>query len=202
MTASIATIVEGQSEVESVPVLLRRILPGCLGASDVDVVRPFRVSRTRITRPHELERAVKQTLRDRPNVEAILVLLDADDDCPATLGPALAQRGQQVSAKPVAVVLAMRELEAWFLGAKRSLRGVRGIRDDAEPPPNPEAIRGAKESLSHNMTGRRYLEVDDQPALADRMDLEAAKAACPSFARLVREVTRLVACIPSSLRGG
>ncbi|KPK45901.1 MAG: hypothetical protein AMK72_10385 [Planctomycetes bacterium SM23_25] len=202
MTRAIIPIVEGQSEVESVALLLRRVLAEVMGEHSVEVGRPFRVKRTKVVREGELERAVQFALRDRRGAEAVLVLLDADDDCPAALGPALARRAQQVSAKPVAVVLATRELEAWFLGAKRSLRGVRGIRDDAEPPPNPEGIRGAKESLSHNMTGRRYLEVDDQPALADRMDLEAAKAACPSFARLVREVTRLVACIPSSLRGG
>lgn len=198
MTASIAAIVEGQSEVESVPVLLRRILSECLGASGVDVVRPFRVPRTKIARERELERAAKHMLRDRPNVEAILILLDADDDCAAQLGQSLLVRAQTVTTKPVAVVLAVRELEAWFLGAKRSLRGVRGIRADAEPPPNPEGIRGAKESLSRSMTGRRYLEVDDQPALAAQMDFQEAKAACPSFARLVGQVARLVRSIPSS----
>ena len=91
----------------------------------------------------------------------------------------------------MALVLANRELEAWFLGAKESLRGIRGIRRDAVTPANPEAIRGAKERLSVNMQGRRYIATDDQPALAHAFDLGAAEAKCPSFAKLVRDVTRL-----------
>jgi len=46
VSVAIAPIVEGHAEVESVPVLLRRIL-ATLNMSDVQVVRPFRVKRTR-----------------------------------------------------------------------------------------------------------------------------------------------------------
>ncbi len=40
--------------------------------------------------------------------------------------------------------------------------------------------------------GRRYVAVDDQPALAARFDLAQAEAACPSFARLVSGLARLL----------
>jgi hypothetical protein len=93
-------------------------------------------------------------------------------------------------------VLANREFKGWFLGAKESLRTKRGISQDACAPPDPEAIRGAKERLSDNMVGgRRYLEVDDQPAFAAMMDLRQARAHCPSFDKLCREIERLVQAI-------
>jgi hypothetical protein len=195
MPQAIVPIVEGQSEVESVPLLLRRIL-GRLAAWHVQVARPFRVKRTRVSRPGEIERAVKQAVRDREGVAAVLVLLDAEDDCPARLGPELLGRCRQQTELPVAVVLANRELEAWFLGAKDSLRGICGIRSDAGPPSDPEAIRGAKERLTRNMVNRRYVEVDDQPALAKRVDLDLARRRCASFNRLHRSLEDLVLRIP------
>jgi len=191
MSVTIAAIVEGQSEVESVPILLRRMLT-LSGVSDMVPARPFRVKRNRIVKEGELERAVDQVIRDRDNVGCILVLLDAEGDCPAELGPSLVERCRDATSLPVAVVLANREFEAWFLGAKESLRGLRGIRQDASAPALPEHVQGAKEQLTRNMGNHRYLEVDDQPAFAEMMDLGAARKRCPSFDRLCRELERIV----------
>lgn len=189
---AIVSIVEGKSEVRSVPVLLRRILHEHLKIYDVDVARAFRVKRAQVVQEGELERAIRRAIRDRERAGCILVLLDADDDCPAELGPSLLKRCREATGLPAAVVLAKREFEAWFLGAKESLRGTRGIRNDACAPEDPESIRGAKEHLTGNMKGRRYLSVDDQPALAKRMDIAAARRRCLSFDKLVRDVERLV----------
>jgi hypothetical protein len=191
MSVALVPIVEGKAEVESVPILLRRIFTE-LKVYDVRIARPFRVKRNLVVKEGELERAVQQAIRDRENAGGVLVLLDADDDCPAQLGPSLHARCRQVTRLPVAVVLASRELEGWFLGAKESLRGVRSIRQDATAPPNPETIRGAKERLTKNMHGRRYLEVDDQPALAEQIDFEMARQRCPSFEKFLRDVERLL----------
>ena len=189
---AIVPVVEGQSEVASIPVLVRRILQEHLGVHDIEVARPFRVKRSRVVKEGELERAVQQALRDRDNAKCVLLLLDADDDCPGELGPSLLSRCRNATALPTAVVLANKEFEAWFLGAKESLRGTRGIRNDACAPEDPESIRGAKEHLTRNMKGRRYLSVDDQPALSKRTDIAAARRRCPSFDKLVRDVERLV----------
>ena len=107
MSAAIVPIVEGQSEVESVPELLRRIL-GNWGVFDVQVAPAFRVKRNLVVKPNEIERAVKQAVRSRANAGGVLVLLDADDDCPAELGPSLLSRCEQVANLPVAVVLRLR----------------------------------------------------------------------------------------------
>jgi len=194
MTRAIVPIVEGQSEEQSVPVLLRRVLT-LLGIHSVQVAWPFRVKRTKIVKEGELERAIKLALMDRAGAEAILVLLDADDDCPVDLASRLRKRAAAVTNKPCAVVVAQREFEAWLLGAKESLRGCRGIGDGATAPPNPEDIRGAKEALSRNMVNRRYLEVDDQPAFAKVFDLAMARSACRSFDKFMREAERLLRLI-------
>lgn len=195
MSFALATIVEGHAEVESVPLLLRRIFAQ-FGVSDISISRPFRVKRNRVVKPGELERAISQTVRDRADVGAIMVLIDSDDDCPAKLGPDLLERAKKETHLPVAVILAAREFESWFLGSKESLRGIKGIREDATAPLNPENIRGAKEHLTRNMArGYRYLEVDDQATLAEKFDLNAARRCCPSFDKCFREAERLFLAI-------
>ena len=179
---ALVSIVEGHAETESLPVLLRRL------GLFVPVARPFRVKRQRVVKEGELERAVQVAVAARENPSAVLVLLDADDDCPATLGPALLARCRAVTALPVSVVLAMRELEAWFLGGVESLRGHRGIAADASWETDPEAPRGAKERLESLMPGRSYLDTDDQPALMAAFDVAMARARCPSLDKLMRDL--------------
>lgn len=176
---ALVPIVEGHAEVHSIPILMRRL--------GVDVAKPFRVKRNLVVKPGELERALTFTLRDRQNVSAALVLLDADDDCPAELAPQLLERCARVASVPVSVVFAVREIEAWFLGGVESLRGQRGIRADAAYDANPEAPRGAKERLESLMTGT-YVDVADQPALMAALDLEAARLRCPSLDKLLRDL--------------
>jgi len=192
MTGTILPIVEGESEEEAVPVLLRRLLDR-LGRLDVLVARPFRLSRTRMVRTGELERAVIQGIRSRPDVSCVLIILDADDDEHEPLEMLLLERCRTITPLPAAVVVATRELEAWFLGSKDSLRGVRGIKLDANAPAEPETIRGAKERLTRNMVGRRYLPVDDSPAFAARIDLDLALQRCASFRRLANGLERILA---------
>lgn len=58
---------------------------------------------------------------------------------------------------------------------------------------NPEAIQGPKGLLLKTMGGvRQYREGDDEDALAARMDLALWRETCPSFAKPLREIERLV----------
>lgn len=187
----IGLIVEGHSEVEGLPVLLR-LLAGQLGAA-VDLPRPFRVKRTQIVRPGEVERSIARVIQSRGSLDSVLLVLDSDDDDATVLEADLTRRGQLVCPVPFAVVAAVREFEAWLLACKPSLSGVRGIRADAAvPAEGPEAIRDAKGRLTSNMeNGRRYVETDDQAALVARMDIEMARANSPSFGRLCAAVEML-----------
>ncbi len=193
---SLLSVVEGYSEVKGVPIVLRRLLAE-LERFDLVIERPIRISRTKILRGGEVEQAVSQGIRDRSeehNVKAVLVLVDGDDPPYDVLSRKILEDYHRATQLPVAAVVAIREFEAWFLGAKESLRGVRGIKPDAKSPDNPESIRGAKERLTRNMErNRSYVEVVDQPAFAAVFDLEAARVNCPSFQFLCNELRRLIA---------
>jgi len=182
-------IVEGHAEVEALPVLMRRLLAE-FDRYEIGIARPVRVKRYQIVRPGELERACELARRRPEGCDAILLLLDADDDCPKEIAPGLVARARNSSAGlPVAVVLAKSEFEAWFVGSLESLRGVRGVQETAISPESPEDIRDAKGYLSRQMAyGRRYIEVDDQPAMAESFDLTSARQRCPSFDKFVRDV--------------
>jgi len=186
----LACIVEGQGDAASVPLIVRRIA----AAQGVHAVRMpvFRVHRQAIVRPGELERAVERAARSLGGRGGILVVLDADDDRACELGPSLARRAAVARGDvQTAVVIATREKEAWYLAAIESLRGFRGIPEDAERPADPEAIRGAKGWLARAM-GRSYSEVADQPALSARFDLDSARDGARSFEKLWRELGRLL----------
>src|SRR5439155_15126670 len=111
---------------------------------DIQVPRPFRVPKDRLLRDGELERAVSQAAEDAGPDGRILILIDADDDCPATLGPRLLLRARNARPdRPTCVVLAKFEFESWFLASADSLRGIRSLRGDLDAPSDPESIRGA-----------------------------------------------------------
>src|SRR5208283_1211321 len=122
----IVPIVEGQSEVISVPPLIRRILRETINVWDIDAAKPFRVKRNLVVKKGEFERAIKQAIRarytERHVVGGVLVLLDADDDCPRDLAETLLHRAKSETRLPVSVVLPQMELEAWILASKEQLR--------------------------------------------------------------------------------
>jgi hypothetical protein len=190
----LACIVEGHGEVQAVPVLLRRLANALNPTLALQVEPPIRITKSKLLQAGELERAVELAARKVGSAGAILILLDSDEDCPATLGPNLLGRACAARGDiPISVVLAKHEFEAWFLAAAESLRGRRGLRDDLVTPVQPESVGGAKEWLADHMRGdHHYVETLDQPALAAIFDLAAARRA-DSFDKCWREMNRLMA---------
>ncbi|GII85710.1 hypothetical protein Ssi03_37000 [Sphaerisporangium siamense] len=193
---TIASIVEGDGEVSALPVLLRRIATA-LSIWNLRTTPPRRIPRSRLIAPGGVESAVLQASYQLSGAGGILLLIDSDDDCPASLGPDLLRRARQARGdKNMSVVLAHREFEAWFLAAAASLSGHRALADPLEPPTAPEEIRGAKEWLSARKTdGTPYRPTVDQASLADAFDMDQARKLAPSFDKFWRDVERL-------LRGG
>jgi len=185
----IACVVEGHGEVFSVPILLRRIARDVRPELLLDIPNPLRQPKQRLLKQGELERAVELASRKaRPN-GAVLVVLDADDQCPKELAPALLGRVQTAAPHvPSAVVIANREYEAWLIAAAESLCGHRGFKPDLTAPTDPESIRGAKEWLGRWRTPPRYAETVDQPALTAIFDIQLARQRSPSFDKFCREV--------------
>ncbi len=192
--ASVMCIVEGHGEVEALPILLRRI--GCTLDPPVypDILPPLRRPASKLVKEGELERAVEFAARKTGTGGTILILLDCDDGCPAKEGPNLLKRAK--ATRPdckVAVVLAKKEYEAWFLASAESIQGRRGLVADLEPPSDPEEIRDAKGWLTRHMIGRNasYSETTDQPALTDLFDIQTARNS-DSFDKFYRDVTTLL----------
>lgn len=194
---SIYPIVEGHGEVAATPILLRRFAHEVFEEYEFNVLAPYRLPKGRMdARPH-LENAVtlaRRKLSQYDGIHAILILRDADDDCPGRDAPALLARAEEIARPvPVSVVFAKSEYESWFLAAIHSLRSDRRIAEDAEAPTNPESIRGAKEHLQRYcmIAGATYSATVDQPALTDTFSFEEARQACPSFDKLWRDLERL-----------
>lgn len=199
----VASIVEGHGEVEAVPIVVRRIAAIVTPSVAVVTPKPVRLKKGKLNRPGELERVVNLAAERVCRCGGVLVLFDADDDCPAEVAPTLIERC--VSARsdvPISVVLAKREFEAWFVAAAESLAGRRDLPDDLGAPDEPESIRGAKEWLSSRMpAGRAYSPTIDQPALAATFDLAAARHTSSSFDKLYREVERLLGAAGREIAG-
>lgn len=192
MTLRVAAVVEGHGEVDSARILLRRCALQWNPAIGFDAPRSVRIPRGTLLKDGELERGV-QLASYNAEGGGVIVLIDADDDCPATLGPRLLARARRVN-QHSSVVLAKSEFEAWFLAAAGSLAGQRGLRPDLIPPPAPEDIRDAKGWLTRSMRNPhgRYSETLDQPALTALFDLQAASDHCSSFNKFSRDINGLL----------
>lgn len=193
MAKRIACVVEGNGDVDAVPILVRRIAQQEDPPIVVQVTAPLRTPKSRLVKAGELERAVEFAARRVAGTGGILVVLDSDDDCPGEVGPELLARASSVRiGLPVAVVLAKHEFESWFVAAAASLAGRVGLPANLTAPPDPENIRGAKEWLSERMEGTRsYSPTLDQPVLASHFDLTSA-AQADSFEKFQRETRRLL----------
>jgi Domain of unknown function (DUF4276) len=181
----IQPIVEGQGEEAAVPLLLRRLRDEAK-AWGLEVGRPHRRRRTQLVKKDYLQAAVRVAAL-REDCVGILVIFDADDDCPKELAPTLEQWARGAAGgKACAVVMANREYEAWFLASIEALRGRAAIRPDATSHPNPEAPRDAKGELERRMSGEAsYSPTVDQAALTAHLDMESAYRRCRSFRKLV-----------------
>lgn len=188
MTA-VVVIVEGDGEVAALPILLRRLGEWLSPERPVMVPTPIRVRRDRfLNRDEEFQRMLLLAAAKCGAAGWILVLLDADDDCPAELGPRILERAQRVAPhRTISVVLANREFEAWFLAGAKSLNGKRGFTYAEAKEFDPEATRDAKGWLGERMSDHRYRETTDQPAFTALLDLQLAHARSRSFRKLCDE---------------
>jgi len=191
----IAAIVDGHGEVESVPLLIRRIASEIDPSILINVKPTIRKPANQLKKEGELEKAVEYVARKLDGDGGILILIDCDWDggCPKTDAPALLNRARFTrSDMLISVVLAYKEYEAWFIAAAESLRGKRRLSETLTSVDNPEQIRGAKEWLSHRMPQNdSYSETLDQPALTALFDMQAARRA-NSFDKCYREIACMI----------
>jgi Domain of unknown function (DUF4276) len=188
----VASIVEGDGEVAALPILLRRIGEWKTPAVQTECIRPIRVHRDRfLSRDDEFKRHVLLAA-DKCGVGGwVLILLDADDDCPMMLGRSILERANaHAPHRSVSVVLTNREYEAWFIAAAASLHERRSFVFDPEDTVPAEAPRDAKGWVRQRMSSGAYGETTDQPAFSALMDLQQAFDRSRSFRKLCSEWQR------------
>jgi hypothetical protein len=144
-----------------------------------------------------IEHYIEAALRNQP--DAILVIIDADDECRKRgqvngLGPELLMRAKALAPNlPLAVVVANPEYEAWFLANLSSFRA-RGIfLEHAKLPINsgPESHRDCKRIMA-KLIGCRYEETIHQLELTRGLRFSQGTARrSPSFGKLLRDLERL-----------
>lgn len=183
-------VVEGKGDVEAIPTLCSRVLHWLGASSWVVDKQAIRQPRTKLVdgavkgpakpcKAAEMTRILALATAREP--DAVLVLCDADDECPgawATSVPPTTHHGS-----PVAAVMAVREYEAWLLWnlTGETLAHI-GIKD-------PERIRDAKGAMARADT--TYQPTIHQLPRTRALDIARVASGSRSFRKLVRELARL-----------
>ncbi len=188
----VVPLVEGHGEVSAFPELLRRIA-AAQGRYDVSIGQPYRSYRSNLVKPEKL-RDLLDAVHQLRKPDAVLVLFDADDDCPKELHDLLATvcRESPVNCE---LVVANREYEAWFLAGMESLKQCSGVRESAIDDDEAELHRDCKGRVAKQMD-ESYIETLHQTKFSAALDLQAASARSRSFRRLEKAVTTLLSATP------
>lgn len=189
-----APIIEGHGEEEALRVLIYTILAAAESNAYPLIVAPYRVPwGTLVNVEGELERYAAMGIRDGGPNTRLIVVLDADDRCPAELGPTLLGRQNiRFPNNPASVNVANREYESWFMASAESIAQHVGCTSNFEIPSPIETIRNAKGWIGRNILHRSYKETVDQASFSSRIDVPIARGRSHSFNRLCCEVERLL----------
>jgi len=203
----ITPVVEGHGEVEAVPALLNNWFRFRRFTNFRVLDKAVRTPGAKaLLAPYDRERQlgveyyVRLAAGSRP--DAILVILDADDECHdrktrypyQPLGPELLERAIGVMPHiPVGVVVTNREFESWFMAGYRRLRTKKLLPYEAHLPAaldieDPRDCKG----LMTQLMGRAYSPTADQKAFAQGITFRMyMRKKSGSFDKLVRELERL-----------
>lgn len=204
--SKIGLIVEGDGEADAAPTLLMRSLHHLKRYDVFCGLTQNAGGRAKLTRHNGLEKFVERAYHRGD--AAVLVILDADNDCPVTLAKQLAARILAQGARcPTAIVVAHRMYEAWFLACGpalvgRALPGCPAF-DETFVVPNgsDEATRGPKAHIEkHLPPSRCYKERQDQKILTGWLDIEMASANSRSFRRFLNAVQQLLVAVKNEER--
>lgn len=190
----LAPIVEGHGEVRALPVLINTVLEAINSNVYPQTLTPYRVPwGTLVNAEGELERYAAMAIRDGGANTRLIVVLDADDRCPAELGPQLLTRlNARFPNNRASVNVADREYESWFIASAESIALRIGSESNLEVPSPIEAVRNAKGWIERNILNGSYKETVDQASFSSYIDVPFARRRSHSFDRLCRELERLL----------
>ncbi len=174
MDKKLRIIVGGHSEKESIPVFLRNRYfadNNCY----IEILPVLRTTEGRLKHLDKLCNEIDIAIRYY-GPGPVLVLFDADDKiCPKKyMDDARDELKVRFPNIDIFIVIAKWETETWFIPAIESLRGVRGIPDEARPPENLSELESINsKSWIERCMGGKYKETQDQPAFMDAFDYKA-----------------------------
>lgn len=153
------------------------------------------IGRGNLTKEGGIEKFIRYSWKER-DCGAIVVLLDADKDCPLSLAQDLTRRVEAIGLLfPVVIVVAKRMYETWFLASIATIAGHLDLPVDLIPPPNVEDIPNPKAWIEeHFPTGRAYKETQDQEAMTKLMDIDLATSS-RSFQRMLHAIRQALEAI-------
>jgi len=204
MTFFVAPVVEGETEVICIEPLLHRIWNEVLARSErLQVVAPVRGSRPKFVKADDAELADKireavitlhgKSKRCPDRRLLVLIVFDADEDCPAQLAPAILQRAIAETSDSIACVLPKRTLENWFVAGASTLAGIAGLPESLPQRLGCEDSNGEawlKAQIRSQNPRRTYKKTVDAKELARKMDLPECRRNSPSFDKLCRELEK------------
>jgi len=210
MPFKLTPIVEGPGEERALPILLRRLLLEKFGLNPADIqILPPKNARgcgqlTNADPKAGIERYVRHAIKEQ--CDCVLVLIDNDpakrlkrdrviqDDCAPEFAHYLVQRLRNIyCAKPVVVVVARWEYEAWFLANLERIGSLVGIAEGVVFEGDVESVGSPKGWIARRLPpGRSYSETVDQPALTRVLDLDVVAQRSRSFRRLQHALEELI----------
>src|SRR5262245_42823751 len=195
MPLRIKVIVEGQGEENAVLRLMTRIWYE-LGGDYLEPLTPWREKQGTLLKKEGLQPVIEAAwtqlcYRASPDAnKLLLLLLDSEKECPATLAPRLLEWAREArSDADIACVLAHPMFETWFAACASSLAGHNDLPADLTTLPDPEG-QGLGKGWLKKLLPRKYVEPVDQPRFVSKMDLAMCRANSPSFDKLCRELAR------------
>jgi len=197
---SIFSVVEGHGELESVEILIRKIANAGSCQRAFLCLKPMRVRRDLFLKcdaegefGKKLQVAAKH-IRGKEGL--ILILLDAEEDCPAELADRIRSGAAPlIGDVQLSVVLAKRMFENWLAASAHTLTKNERFRKELTAPEKPEEISGKTWIKRSLLPYVAYSEPVDQPAFTRLLDPEAASR-CRSFRKLTKEIQSALSQTP------
>jgi hypothetical protein len=205
VTLYLVPIVEGQTEVGCIERLLHRVWSELLVASDrLQVLPASRGKRDALINPDHPDFTAKieeayaklaRRLRHDSSSQGrgmLLLLLDAEKDCPAELAPRLVDAATRIrSDASIACVMPKQMLENWIVAGASTLAGVNDLPDPLPVRDKFEDRSGAawlEAQLRSKSKARKYKKPDDAEVFVRAMALQECRDNAPSFDKFCREL--------------
>ena len=195
MRAKVGIIAEDNSDVETLKIFIRRINP-----------LRFQIKGHSTKGCGRLKKKCTGIVCHlvRKGITKIIICHDLDSDDPDKLASLKKALREKVKAsmvpnnnRVICIVIPVQELEAWFL-ADVSIINKRFIGAKLKEIPNPEKIPSPKEYIEKvsrdDRWKPRYINTNDNPKLAEVIDIDKVRTKCPAFSPFYDFISLLRTC--------